>query len=34
MCMKKFDAENIFLTNLHDFYLAIFWRLHLVIDGW
>ena len=24
MCMKKFDAEKIFLTNLQDFNLAIF----------
>ena len=35
MCIKKFDGEkNIFWQIDKVFYLAIFWQLHLVNNGW
>ena len=34
MFMKKFDAEILLLSNLQGFYLAIFWWLHQVNNGW
>ena len=35
MCMKKFDAEEIFFWQIDRvFNLAMFWQLHLVNNGW
>ena len=35
MCMKKFDAEKLFLVQTDmAFNLAMFRQLHLVSNGW
>ena len=34
MCIHKFDADKMFLTNFQVLNLAIFRWLHIVIIGW